>query len=279
MELNIYKDDLAECFEEFKMSRLTYNIYGSADSTDVDVAIFLNRLPVLTEDRKRLGSMIKEHLNCGWNIILAKVENGIIADCTAPKASLDSLNNAIFNTYKFHFEYQVGPCEVKQPVDRNKILAIYKTVRILGTYLTRTEYRTSIRPTMHFSFSLKEKIENLLRVNINKVTSFNQPNVSDQDVWKTWAFYVVQNIALIQNIEIYTKADAVAFMPYIKPFIYREELNDHHKAWFWDVLVAGYLRGVRLMDITQEGEIMSLNGESANIRKEWPLENKQIIKE
>lgn len=55
-----------------------YNFYGSADSTDTDVVFYLDELPVHVEDRKNLTNQIKKELNVNWNIIIAKVVDGVL---------------------------------------------------------------------------------------------------------------------------------------------------------------------------------------------------------
>lgn len=249
------------------LNNYKYITYGSKDSTDIDICVFIDQLPNTIEERKILSKKIQNDLGSDFNIILAKEENGIIVDCTYPKASPDSLNNAVYNTYDLH--NQLFNCPINKSVNRNIILAIYKTVRLLGTYLTRTEYRTLIRPTMHYSFGITIKLNNLLNVDFSKLTTFNQPNVSDVDVWKTWCFYVVQNVALLKGIEIYTKYDAVKIEPNAYPFIYRKTITDWDKIWFYNY-VTEYLNNLKRLNIKVDKNIISLNQHSADMITELP---------
>lgn len=244
-----------------------YITYGSGDSTDIDICVFLDELPKTIEERKILSKEIQKELGSNFNIILAKEYNGIIIDCTYPKASPDSLNNAVYNTYDFH--KQLFDCPIIMTVDRNIILAIYKTVRLLGTYLTKTEYRSLIRPTMNYSFSITTKLNNLLNVDFSKLSTFNQPNVSDVDVWKTWCFYIVQNVALLKGIQIYTKADAIKIEPKSYSFIYRKTLTDYDKIWFHNY-VNDYLNKLKSLNIKVDNNIISLNEHYADMITELP---------
>lgn len=271
--LNIFMTD-TEIYQEYlrlKSLGFIYNIYGSQDSTDTDVVFYVDKLSAIREDRKRLVSIIKKDFKPDWNITLAIVKDGIITDCIYPKASPESLNNAIFNTYDLH--EQDHPCKVLRYVERNTVLAIYKTIRLLCTYLTRTEYRTFIRPTVHWSFSIDLKVNKLLNIKFNELVEFNQPNMVAVDIWKTWCFYVVQNKALLNGLQIYTKADAFRYEPRSYNFIYRKELTKEDKEWF-NTYVKTYLYNIKSLGIITKNNVISLNAESADMINELPI-NKQ----
>jgi len=245
----------------------TYHIYGSDDSTDIDAVFFLDELPIKIEDRKNLTNSIKSQFGKDWNPIIAKIENGIIVDCTYPKSSPESLNNAVFKTY--HLHKQEHPLLITSTVKRNVILAIYKTVRIISTYLTRTEYRPLIRPTMNWRFDFTLKLEKLKQIDFTTIKSFNQPNVSDIDIWKTYAFYLFQNLMLIEeDIEVYTKKDVVLLYPETYNFLYRQENLDIK--WFQKWL-RYYIIILMDLDIKTENNIISLNNERANMELEIPI--------
>lgn len=255
-------------FDRLRGLRFNYNFYGSHDSTDKDVVFYLDKLPIFIEDRKRLTALIKKELKVDWNPILAKVENGIVVDCTYPKASPESLNNSIFDTYNYH--KQDFLCPVTRLVERNVILAIYKTIRLLLTYLTRTEHRTLIRPTVHWSFDLKLKIRKLQTIDFSMLEKFNQPNMKEVDIWKTWCFYVVQNKALLSGQQIYTKLNAIEYEPNSYNFIYRKELTLENKKWF-NSYVYEYLNLLYDLDIKQKENILSLYHQDCDMKKELPL--------
>jgi len=247
------------------MKKYIYHKYGSKDSTDTDVVIFLDVLPKTQEERKNLTNDIKKEMNVDWNMIIAKIEDGIIIDCTYPKSSTDSLNNAIFNTYKYHD--QDHQLLITKKVDRNIVLAIYKTIRIFMSYLTRTDYRKNVRPYMHYSVDFNVKLEILKNINFISIEHFNQKNVNDTDVWKTLCFYLVQNVALINGIEIYDKHSAVSFEPKSYNFIYRKNIEKSDKIWFQEYLLT-YLNKLKTLNIQHKNNILNYNNQYANIEKE-----------
>ena len=203
-----------------------YYIYGSSDSTDTDVIIVVpkNEMPLTQEQRKNFVLDLKNKYELGWNATLAVIENGIMIDTIYTKSWIDSLNNALLKTY--HLHPQVHPLLIKHTIKRNKVLAIYKAVRTVLTMLTRTEYRTAIRPILKGIHNFNLKLEAVLKVDFCTIESFNQKNTLDTDIWKIIAFYVGQNIALIRdNEEIYTKADLIAKFPDLTPFVYRQEIT------------------------------------------------------
>jgi hypothetical protein len=205
-----------------------YYFYGSHDSTDEDVIISIPRdlMPELQEDRKRLVKSMEEEYNLPWNATLAVIEDGIIVDTIFPKSWIDSLNNSLFNTYNNHLDKQVYENPIEREVSRHKLLAIYKCVRTLMAMLSRTHYRTTVKPVLKGCHPFEKKIEALKQIDYSTIETFNQPNMDDTDVWKVIAFYMAQNLALIKKgVEIYTKEDLVKNYPLLKRFIYRVELN------------------------------------------------------
>lgn len=241
-----------------------YHRYGSIDSTDTDVVLFLNILPETQEERKNLTNGIKREMGVDWNMIIAKIEDGVIVDCTYPKSSTDSLNNAIYNTYKYHD--QDYPLLINRNVERNIPLAIYKTIRIFMSYLTRTDYRKDIRPYVHYSIDFNDKLNRLKNIDFSKIETFNQKNVNDIDVWKTLCFYIVQNNALLDGIEIYDKKSAVEFENKSYDFIYRR-FDNYDKEWFQKYFIT-YLNRINKLDIIHNGEFLTYNNQKANIQYE-----------
>ncbi|KFF05407.1 hypothetical protein [Flavobacterium reichenbachii] len=207
-----------------------YYIYGSEDSTDQDVIIIIPKeeMPETQEERKNKVLFLLKEYNLNWNATFAVIENGKITDTIYTKSWIDSLNNALLETYFLHA--QKHELLVREKHVRNKTLAIYKAVRTVLTLLTRTEYRTQIRPILKGIHDFNLKLEALCKVDFTAVSEFNQKNTADADIWKIIAFYVGQNIALIENdIEIYTKKNLVKTFPDLEPFIYRKEITATEK--------------------------------------------------
>ena len=68
--------------------------------------------------------------------------------------------------------------------------------------LTRTQYRSQIKAIIKGIHPFKSKVEVLSNIDFTKIESFNQPNISDTDIWKIIGSYLGQNISL--NLQIRT---------------------------------------------------------------------------
>ncbi|RKR11674.1 hypothetical protein C8C83_3414 [Flavobacterium sp. 90] len=207
-----------------------YYIYGSDDSTDQDVIIIVPKkdMPETQEDRKNKVFFLLKEYNLKWNATLAVIENGKIIDTIFTKSWIDSINNAVLETYSLH--QQEYDLLITERQIRNKTLAIYKAVRTVLTMLTRTEYRTQIRPIIKGIHDFNLKLEVLGKIDFLSLSEFHQKNTPDTDIWKIIAFYVGQNIALIENdIEIYTKKNFVSHYNDLSAFIYRKSITADDK--------------------------------------------------
>jgi hypothetical protein len=205
-----------------------YYFYGSHDSEDEDVIISIPQevMPALQEDRKRLMHKLGKDYELPFNATLAVIENGIMVDTIFPKTWVDSLNNALFTTYNNHLEKQVYDNPITQLLPRNKLLAIYRSVRTVLSMFSRTDYRTVVKPILKGCHDFQLKINALKQLNFLTIESFNQSNGADIDIWKTLAFYIGQNMSLVtDDIEIYTKKDLVKHYPDLTNFIYRNPLD------------------------------------------------------
>lgn len=233
---------------------LVWNRYGSHDSIDEDICVYLDELPNGIEDRKELTNQIKKsNFNPNSNLIIAKIENGQIIDCTKPKSSPDSLNNAVYLTYNLH--KQEHPLQIWNIVKRNLPLAIYKTWRLIATYLARTEYRTLLRPTMNWQFQFVNNLDKLRIIDWTTINTFNQKNVTDTDIWKGCSFYLAQNMALLQNLHIHTKEDAIRFNPNLAKFINRQPIMVEDRIAF-SIELTKWIELVLNLDWQQNGEFL-----------------------
>lgn len=214
-----------------------YYFYGSDDSTDIDVLISIpaNDMPIIQEDRKRFVKSISQD---NWNANLMVVENGIVTDTIYPKTWIDSVNNSLFYTY--HLHNNIYPNPILNPVKRNKLLVAFKALRTICSVITRTEYRSVVKPVLNGK-NIYDMIELLYQIDFTKISSFNQRNMKDEDIWKVIAFYIGQYISLENNeIEIYTKKDLIHYHPLLTNFIYRKNIDKNvlnmYKIIFLDIL-------------------------------------------
>lgn len=248
-----------------------YYYYGSHNSLDEDVIISIPRdmMPNHQEERKRLMVKIGQDYSLSFNATLVVIEEGIIVDTIYPKAWIDSLNNALFSTYDNHIHKQAYANPIKGVVKRNRLLSIYKCVRTVLAMLTRTHYRTIIKPIIKGCHPFTLKIEALKQIDFHTIDSFYQKNKEDIDIWKTIAFYLGQNISLLtEQVEIYTKDDLVKQHPTLSHFINRKSLDKT------DISVLNeYLSTyIHLLDsygtYDCEDLIMTCNEEAINMRDE-----------
>lgn len=204
--------------------------YGSRDSTDIDVIISISEseMPASQEERKKFVRQLMDKYNLNWNATLAVFNNGVMVDTIYTKAWVDSLNNAFLETYQNH--KQLFPIPVNRKLERNYTLAIYKAVRTVLTFLTRTQYRKEIKPVLKGIHPFAKKLEVIGQIDFIEVTDFNQPNASNVDIWKIIAFYIGQNHALItKKLEIYSKAGLIEQFPELTPFVKREPISLENK--------------------------------------------------
>lgn len=242
-----------------------YNFYGSINSIDTDVVVYLDELPEHVEERKNLTISIKNELGVDWNIIIAKVVDDIIVDCTYPKSFPSGLNNAVFLTYNIH--KQVHPCLVNRLVKRNIALSVYRTVHKLQTLLTRTHYRTDIRPYIHYSIDFSKKIQILKTIDFRTIDKFNQKNMNDIDIWKVLSFELVQNYALLNDgVYIHDKDSAVNYDKNVYNMIYRKTLTNSDKEYI-NNLVNSYLSLVQTREYSQVKEVFYYDGEYCDMIK------------
>jgi hypothetical protein len=246
-----------------------YYFYGSADSTDKDVIIHIPQkdMPKQQEERKQFVWHLQKEYQLDWNATLAVIENGYMVDTIYTKSWIDRLNNALFTTYPLHVQNFPNPIVGKMRI--NRLLSIYKAVRTVLSLLTRTHLRPLIRPTVNGIHDFNLKLKALHHIQWIDLQHFNQRNAADIDIWKTLAFYIYQNIALLENgTEVYTKQHCVAMFPTSENFIYRKPITEQDKTVFqqhtnhWIEMVTQYGHYVSEMGF------LSCNGERINMKDE-----------
>lgn len=243
---------------------MIHQVYGSHDSTDLDICVFVNSLPPLQKEQQILLDRIKSSY-IGSNVNIAVIKDGIVVDTLYPKSSPDSLNNALLMTYKLH--EQVYPCQIHRKVNRIFLLAFYKTIRTILSTLSRTKYRSNIRPTLKGIHDFKHKLESFNHIDLSQIDTFNQKNTTDEDSWKIIAFYLIQNIALKEGIELYTKSSIVDFEPLSYDFIYRNQITVEHKKWL-DRVLKEYISKFNVNEFQSNQSILEYKSEYINMETE-----------
>jgi len=189
-----------------------------------------------------------------YNTNLVVIENGVVIDTIYPKSWIDSVNNSVFYTYKNHLHKQVYELPIKEPVKRHKLLAIYKTVRVIMAHLSRTHYRTLVKPVLSGFHDFDLKLKTLPKIDFSTIIKFEQRNTTDIDIWKILAFYIAQNISLVKDdVEIYSKKDLIKYHPTLYNFIYRKELTKN------DITELNRYLSIEIDMINNYGEYKSVN--------------------
>ncbi|MCU0390148.1 MAG: hypothetical protein MUE81_03445 [Thermoflexibacter sp.] len=243
--------------------------YGSDDSKDQDVIIIIpdSLMPQIQEERKIMVNDLLNKQQKNWNATLATIQNGYLTDTIYPKSWIDSLNNSLFTTYHLHAQQYENP--IKGLLKRNKLLAIYKTARTVLSLLTRTHLRRDIRPIVNGIHSFDLKIKALKIINWHDIDDFNQRNAKNEDIWKTFAFYIGQNISLIEhNIEIYTKKDLVLHHPALDSLIYRRGVMPKDKSILQEYLMRWIGMAENYGVYTSENGILKCKDEIIDMKNE-----------
>lgn len=185
-------------------------IYGSSDSTDVDIAYIVDELPSLSECKHFCSDDKAENRN------LITIDDGIISNCY--KGTKDELNNAIKNTYSLH--HQNTPLFITKSVDRNIPLKIVRSIRSILSHLSRSQYRSEVKLALRSDFDCR--LNTLLNIDLTTIdfTTLNN-NMSKEDILKLIAFQSGQCLGLINGDEYFTKKDISLAYPELSKFLFR----------------------------------------------------------
>jgi len=207
------------------LGKLKYNIFGSEDSTDLDIMFFLDNLPDTVEESKSLCKILdsyylaeKEIKDREVNSNIAVVKVGSINQCF--KGTVDEVNNMILQTYSFH--KQDHPLQVSIPMKRNIPVKIYRSLRIMLTFLSRTSYRSSVKAALKSS-SLFGKVSVLKAVPFDVVVKEGLEKVTPIEFAKVSAFQIGQCLGLLNGVELYTKNQISYYYRALAPALRRDE--------------------------------------------------------
>lgn len=223
-----------------------FQIFGSADSQDLDVAVFVDAIPSIKESSllcsqysEELGTFLKTDKELNTNI--AVLGDGELLDVY--KGTTDELNNALLATYSLH--EQIHPLQIKRKLRRDVDLKMLRCARKLLSFFSRTEHRVRIKEALRGGF--ETKIEVLKTIQADQYTDFGKKG-SLVDFRKTAAFQLGITLALIMGEELYTKADVILFYPKMKGLIQREENADTDGLLdCWDAFISISERRLGLM--------------------------------
>lgn len=210
-----------------------YQIFGSANSLDLDLVFLLDELPESILDRLNLAKKLSNELAPTYpekviNANLAVLKDGVLTDVY--KGTTDELNNSMYETY--HLHKQILENQIKRPLKRDIDLKFLRSTRMLLMYLSRSKYRIIVKPALRGS--LQDKIDALKVIELTCINDFSKDKV-DKDIIKSIAFQIGQSIALHYDNEFYTKNQIAKGYPDLAKYLQRESADLTHLEYYWKV--------------------------------------------
>jgi hypothetical protein len=207
---------------------LKYQIFGSKSSQDYDVLVFVDSLGTIQENHEAITildiELAKILTDKPVNANLGILRDGQIVQVF--KGYPLEVNNSLYYTYGNHV--QVIENQITKPYELTEDIKHYKLKRcfrfILSFYSRVPEMRAGIKEALRGTFD--KRLEQLSKIDLTMHKDFPKKNEKVEDIYKVIAFQLAQTYLMFFNIEIYTKEDAVKHMSFLKPFIYRKEIDE-----------------------------------------------------
>jgi hypothetical protein len=204
-----------------------FQIFGSENSLDYDVMVFVDEIPEIIDQSHTLCKMYDAELSKiltdkPLNCNLAIVEDGFIVKVF--KGTPDEVNNALFYTYDFHTQYH--PLVVKESIVREYDMKILRAYRNILSFFSRSHLRTVIKPALRGD--LRDKIPVMKMIDFEVMKDFPGKKESIKDIYKVMAFQFGQLFSLVDGFEkdSYTKSGLIQNYPDLAPMLRREELSE-----------------------------------------------------
>lgn len=198
------------------MEYIARYIHGSEDSLDIDTFYVVSHQPSFSEAKAFCDGIADENAN------VITISDGIVTDCY--KGTPDEVNNSLIDTYNLH--QQDYPLLVERRVERDVFLKYIRAVRGVLSYLSRTKYRSIIKPALRGTW--KERLEALSSLNLCEVDFENLgKNFNGADIKKVIAFQIGQSLGLHEGNEYYTKKSIGERYEGLYPYLYRMNETDN----------------------------------------------------
>lgn len=197
---------------------MIYNIFGSADSKDCDIMVFVNAIGSVAENKlivARHTEVLQSLYDKQVNVNLAVVNNEIISEVF--KGTPDEVNNSLIETYSLH--QQKFPPQVTRRVERHAGIKALRSMRAILSFISRTEHRELVKQAL--SGTATDKHKALSAIQLGAIKELGNKNTDLIDFHKTVAFQVGQSYLLNIGIEVYTKSDIAFQFPELLPFLKR----------------------------------------------------------
>jgi hypothetical protein len=204
-----------------------FQIFGSENSKDYDVLVFVDNIPQVTDDAHQLCKYYNnilepvlndKPLNCNIGVI----QDGQLVDCF--KGTVDELQNVLYYTYKNHKQYY--PNFISHTVERDLEEKILRVCRCILSFYSRTSIRPQVKLALRSD--LRTKIPVLKMINFVDMSDFTNKRESVEDIYKVIAFQFGQLFSLIDGHEkeSYTKNEIIKNYSDLEPFLNRKSSKD-----------------------------------------------------
>lgn len=195
-----------------------YNVFGSEDSVDCDVMVFVDVIGSVAESKLELAKyadLIQPLYDKPVNVNLAIVSDGIVTEVF--KGTPDEVNNSLFSTY--HLHKQIHPRMVLRFVPRNPGIKALRSMRAILSFISRTQYRGPVKTALVGTAT--DKYELLRDIRLAHISDLGHKNTNLIDFYKMLAFQMGQSFLLNFGIEAYTKKAIAQHCPELEPFLLR----------------------------------------------------------
>lgn len=228
---------------------MTYTIFGSKDSLDYDVMVYVDSIPPI-QKCKELCAEYEELLKAELpdkkiNVNLAVVDDGQIVSVF--KGTPDECNNSILLTHYFH--EQKHPVLVKRRTERDVPLKLARGLRSVLSFLSRTEYRPLVKKAL--KGTAEEKLSALEQIDLAAIADLGKNNQDVVEFYKQAAFQIGQCLALIDGEELYTKEQIRSEFPRLGPYLQRLPKDgvdlDSHKKYLICMIRERYKGSIQLI--------------------------------
>ena len=233
MEDNILLDIIKE-------NGFIYNIFGSPNGNDCDVAVLITKKFLLDVSGKfeRVRDLYKDALtnlieNCDVNIDvnLVIIENGKVV--WVRYGTTWETNNAIFYTYHLHDQkYPIFISNAVLPTEIEKNAKIHRAVRNILSIYMRSLYRNEVTKVLHPTYNLNQRINMINKIEMNQ--NIWAENRKDEfkigRQLKRACYQTLQAITALETPGLYTKMELLEFRPIMQVFLKRIQptMSDYH---------------------------------------------------
>ncbi|MCF8299089.1 MAG: hypothetical protein K9J13_16190 [Saprospiraceae bacterium] len=202
---------------------MRYNIFGSTNSLDYDIMVYVDKIPCKQECKEMClnfeQQLSKELADKEVDVNLAVVQDDVIVNVY--KGTADECNNAVALTYYYH--RQEWECPILRNVKRNVKLKLARALRSMLSFLSRTDYRSKVKSAL--KGTTEEKLAVLEEIDFGTITDIRKNNQNVIDFRKQAAFQIGQCLGLLQKIELYTKSGIVEYYPDLEPYLFRKKCD------------------------------------------------------